>query len=239
MMNLLENAKVLLTGANGGIGTAFVKELIERNVDKIYITGIDLPTLKQIAEQFPDKKIIPLKLDVTNSDDIENCAKQCQDVNILINNAGIELKSSFIAEKSADCAKFEMEINYIGVVRLTNAFHEILKKNENSRVINILSVGSILFIDRLATYCASKTAAHIFTQAIRKEFGKDKIKVFGVYPGYVDTSMSSDIQEYKISAEQLVKNICNEIENETLNIFPDKMSKSFERSNKMILDYYG
>ena len=238
MINLIENSKILLTGANGGIGTAFVKELIERNVDKIYITGIDLTALKQIAAQFPTKKIIPLKLDVTNSDDIENCAKQCQDVNILVNNAGIELKSSFISDKSADCAKFEMDINYIGVVRLTNAFYEILKKNQNSAIINILSIGSILFIDRLATYCVSKAAVHIFTQAIRKEFNQDKIKVFGVYPGYVDTSMSSDIQQYKISPEQLVKNICSDLENDILNIFPDEMSKSFQESNKINLDYY-
>lgn len=238
MIDFFKNSKVLLTGANGGIGTAFIKELINRNVEKIYITGIDINALKQISDNFSENKIIPLKLDVTNLEDIENCVNHCQDVNILINNAGVELKSAFISEKSADCAKFEMEINYIGVVRLTNAFYEILKKNEKSAVINILSVGSLLLIDRLATYCASKTAAHIFTQAIRKEFSKDQIKVFGVYPGYVDTSMSSDIQQYKISAEQLVENICRDIENNILNIFPDEMSKLFKNDEKLNLTFY-
>lgn len=237
-MDLFEKSTILITGANGGIGKAFIKELLNRNVDKIYITGIDLEELIKITKDFPQKNVIPMKLDVTNPDDIKKCSDQCSDVNILINNAGVELKSGFISEKTADCAKFEMEINYIGVVRLTNSFYGNLKKNNNSAIINILSVGSILLIDRLATYCASKAATHIFTQAIRREFDKDNIKVFGVYPGYVDTTMSADIDDYKISAEQLVINICNEIENNELNIFPDKMSKLFRESGKINLDYY-
>jgi short-subunit dehydrogenase len=237
-MNIIENSTVFLTGADGGIGRAFIKELLNRKAKKIYITGLNIEKLSKISSEFP-KKIVPLKLDVTNTEDIQNCVSQCRDVTFLINNAGIELKSSFISEKSANCAKFEMEINYIGVVRVTNAFHSILKNNnQNSTVLNILSIGSLILIDRLATYCASKSAAHIFTQSIRKEFSKDDIKVVGVYPGYVDTSMSSDIELYKISTDELVQNIFYDLENNELNIFPDKMSKSYQKSNKLNLNFH-
>lgn len=236
-MNILKGSVVFLTGADGGIGRALIKELLHNKAKKIYISGINAEVLNQIAEEFP-QKLFPLKLDVTNTEHIQNCTNQCSDVTVLINNAGIELKTSFTSERSADCAKFEMEVNYIGIVKLTNAFYKILKKNNNSAVVNILSVGSLLLIDRLATYCASKVAAHIFTQAIRKEFEHNGIKVFAVYPGYVDTDMSSDIAEYKISANQLVQNVAEDIKRNILNIFPDPMSGKLQNSPKLNLDFY-
>lgn len=236
-MNILENSTVFLTGADGGIGRAFIKELLDNKAKKIYISGINVEALNQISEEFP-QKLFPLKLDVTNMEEVQSCANQCHDVTLLINNAGVELKSSFISERSADCAKFEMDINYIGVVKLTNAFYEILKSNRNSAVVNILSVASLILINRLATYCASKAACHIFTQAVRKEFEQHHIKVFGIYPGYVDTDMSSDIHEYKISPEQLVQNICEDIKSNILDIFPDKMSKTLQNTSKLNLDFH-
>lgn len=236
-MNIIEGSVVFLTGADGGIGRAFIPELLKNRAEKIYISGINIEALTQIAEEFPEK-LFPLKLDVTHTEEIQNCIRQCSDVTLLINNAGVELKSSFVSERSADCARFEMDINYIGVVKLTNAFYDILKNNSHSAVVNILSVGSLVLIDRLATYCASKAAAHIFTQAVRKEFEQHDIKVFGIYAGYVDTDMSSDINEYKISAEQLVQNICEDIKINVLNIFPDEMSKKFQSSSKLNIDFY-
>lgn len=235
-MNILENSIVFLTGADGGIGRAFIEELIKRNAKKIYISGLNLEALNEIAKAMPEK-LFPLKLDVTNIEDIENCIKICTDVTVLINNAGVELKSNFISERSAKCAQFEMEINYIGVVRLTNSFYHILKGNKNTAVINILSVGSLVLIDRLATYCASKAAAHIFTQTIRKEFEQNGVKVFGVYAGYVDTEMSADLDIEKISAEELLHNICNDVEADIYNIFPDSMSKNYIRSAHLNIDF--
>ncbi|WP_051882229.1 SDR family NAD(P)-dependent oxidoreductase [Chryseobacterium soli] len=235
-MSILENSVVFLTGADGGIGRAFIAELIQRKAKKIYITGLNLEALKEIAEGMPEK-LFPVKLDVTNAIDIENCINTCPDVTVLINNAGVELKSGFMGEKSADCAQFEMQINYVGVVRLTNSFYKILKSNPNPAVINILSVGSLVLIDRLATYCASKAAAHMFTQSIRKEFHQNGIKVFGVYAGYVDTAMSADLEIEKISAEELLQNICNDVEADVYSIFPDKMSKNYSESNKLSLDF--
>ncbi len=58
----------------------------------------------------------------------------------------------------------------------------------------------------------------MFTQAIREDFRKDNITVIGVYPGYVDTSMSSDVvNSYKISTDELVENIFNDINDGKLN----------------------
>jgi short-subunit dehydrogenase involved in D-alanine esterification of teichoic acids len=234
-MNILTNSVVFLTGGDGGIGKAFIKELVNRKVSKIYIAGLYLSPLQEIAKEYPNI-VVPVKLNVTNSKEITECANKYLDVTILINNAGIELKSSFLNPKSAEYAKLEMTVNYIGVVDLTNQFINILKSNKNPAIVNILSVGSLISVKKIETYCASKTATHIFTQSIREEL-KNEITVFGVYPGYVDTSMVADINANKITPEMLVANICNDIIKGVLDIFPDPMSLNYTNSNKLKLDY--
>ena len=235
-MNLFDNAVVLLTGADGDIGKAFIDELLNQNISKIYITGINIERLSDIASHHP-KILFPFLLDVTDSGQIKDFCSIHKDINILINNAGIELKSDFLNLKAHEYAKLEMNINYIGVVNLTNELVPILKSNSNAAIINILSIASLYFIKRLSTYCASKTATHIFTQSIREDLTEYNIKVFGIYAGYVDSTMSADVEYDKISPKTLVKNICNDINSDLFNIFPDPMSLAFKNSNKLKLDY--
>lgn len=235
MDNIFKNSVVFITGADGGIGKAFVAELLQREVKKIYVAGINIEALQDLSLISP-AIIFPIKLDVTNSLEITKCKQQCMDTTILINNAGIELKANFLDEKAAAKAQFEMNVNYIGPVDLCNQFLEALKANLNPAIINILSIGSLVLIKNISTYCASKMALHVFTQAIRQEL-KDEIKVFGVYAGYVDTSMVSDVVIEKISPTALVRNICDEVALNTLDIFPDEMSKQFMKSNKLKIDH--
>src|SRR5690606_38866042 len=108
-----ENKTALITGADGGIGTALIKALIKRNTAKVYATGISADRLNLLASGAPDK-IVPVVLDVTDEDSVNAAAKRCNDADILINNAGVELKSDFIGENAAQKALFEMKVNYIG-----------------------------------------------------------------------------------------------------------------------------
>lgn len=235
MDNIFKNSVVFITGADGGIGKAFVAELLNRAVKKIYVAGINIKALEELSLMQPDV-IFPIKLDVTNTSEITKCKEQCRDTTILINNAGVELKASFLEDKSAAKAQFEMNVNYIGPVDLCNQFLEVLKANFNPAIINILSIGSLILIKNISTYCASKMALHVFTQAIRQEL-KDEIKVFGVYAGYVDTTMVSDVLVDKISPAELVENICNEVALNVFDVFPDEMSKQYVNSNKLKIDY--
>lgn len=69
-MNILKNSTVFPTVADGGIGRAFIYGVLNNKAKKIYISGIDVETSKQIVEKFP-QKLFPLKLDVTNTDDMQ------------------------------------------------------------------------------------------------------------------------------------------------------------------------
>ncbi|WP_316748094.1 SDR family NAD(P)-dependent oxidoreductase [Pedobacter gandavensis] len=235
MDHIFKNSVVFITGADGGIGQAFVAELLKREVKKIYVAGINIKALEDLSLTSPDM-IFPVKLDVTNSLEVAKCSQECTDTTILINNAGVELKASFLQDNAAAKAQFEMNVNYIGPVDLCNQFLEVLKANPNPAIINILSIGSLVLIKNISTYCASKVALHLFTQAIRQEL-KDEIKVFGVYAGYVDTSMVSDVLVEKISPGELVHNICDEVASDIFDVFPDEMSRQFASSNKLKIDF--
>lgn len=221
-----ENKTALITGADGGIGTALIRELIKRNIAKVYATGISADRLNLLTSGYADK-IVPIVLDVTDEDSVNSGAALCNDADIIINNVGVELKSDFIGKNAAQKALFEMKVNYIGVINMINSFLPPLKQKSKSYILNILSVGSTAVVKRIATYCASKSAAHILTQSLRSELNVMNIDLIGVYPGYVDTSMSADVTSEKITPEILAINICNDFENGLMDIFPDKMSTNF------------
>jgi NADP-dependent 3-hydroxy acid dehydrogenase YdfG len=140
-MTKIKDSVVLITGADGGIGTSLLNECLLKKAKKIYVTGLRQEGLSKLQEKDPNI-IVPLVLDVTNAQNIKECADSCSDVNILINNAGVELKIPFTAENASKAAAFEMNINYIGVIEMINQFTSILAKNNDSAIVNIMSLAS-------------------------------------------------------------------------------------------------
>lgn len=228
---VLTDRTILITGADGGIATAIIAELMTKNVKKIYATGLNLATLKSKFETFGDK-IVPLELDITNTDSIRACAQKCGDTDLLINNAGVEFKVPFLEEKAGQAALFEMKVNYIGVIEMINHFLPHLLQQEQGGIVNILSIGSLAVVKRLGTYCASKTATHILTETIREELSEKGIKVMGVYMGYVNTAMTPEqTASPKAEPKDIAQAICQGIENDEDRIYPDPTTRTFVREN--------
>lgn len=238
----MDNAKifnkstVLLTGADGGIGKCFIDELLKNDVKKIYVSGLNIDSLIALSKK--DKRLIPIKLDITSIEDIENISKKCSDINCLINNAGIELKTDFLSKEFSQKFDKEIAVNFKGTINLTNELIDILKNNEKPLIINILSIASLTFIDTISSYCISKMALHIYCQYLRERKETNSMKIFNIYPGYVDTSLVSDVIIDKISPEELVKNICQEIKNGVFDVFPDNMSKEYRDSTKLKIEQF-
>ena len=226
-MRPIANKIILLTGAAGGIGRALVDVLVQRGAAKIYVTDLKLANLTFLKEKYPSK-VIAQELDVTNLSSVKACHDVCKDTDILINNAGVEFATRFIGEKSVKAASIEMAVNYHGIHNLCDVFWPSLLKRTNPSIVNMLSVASFTMIPQIAPYCASKAAAHTLTRSLRKESEDTPLRVYGVYPGYVDTAMTQNIEEVeKVTPEQIAIETCDGIENETLDIFPDKMAKQY------------
>src|SRR4051794_6142626 len=106
-MTSLHGAVVLVTGANGGIGTPFVREALARGAVKVYATA-------RSPRTWDDDRIVPLTLDVTDAASIQAAAEVARDVTVLINNAGTGASTSRILEHTDEEIRVNVETNFLG-----------------------------------------------------------------------------------------------------------------------------
>ena len=194
----IENAVVLITGANRGIGLAFARELLARGARKVYAAARDPASVSLPGVQ-------ALRLDVTQPDEVTAAAQLATDVNLVINNAGIAQTGGFLALDSEAVARRIFETNFFGVLNMSKAFAPLLKANGGGALLNVLSVASWVNGGELAAYSASKSAAWSLTNALRHELAAQKTQVLGLHMAYVDTDLTRGFEVPKSSAEQIVQ----------------------------------
>lgn len=241
----MKDQVVLVTGANRGIGKAYVEECLNAGASKVYLGVRDTDSVSEFISANPDK-LIALKLDVTNERDIEQAAKTAHDATILINNAGVAYMGSLFEEKTVENAHREMEVNYFGPLNLIRAFAPILKNNGGGAIISVSSIGGHIVFPGAPTYCASKFAVHALVIATRMELSLQGTRVIGVYPGPVDTDMAKDIPMEKVSANHIALETINALVSGSDDVFPDPYAKeNYELYRKdpkaaenMMLDAY-
>src|SRR5574344_116608 len=210
----LENKIVLITGANGGLGQAFIKYCLENNIQKIYCCARDIKNIDAI-----DKPIESIKLDLTNLTDINNLESSIDSIDILVNNAGVNNEKRIFEALNND-----FEVNTFSTLNICKALYPKIK--ENGSIITINSVLAFMNLPIMAQYCASKSALHSIMQAIRAELGTKSINVFEVFPGPIDTRMSQNLKANKAIPYEIVKEVFNGVNNKTFEIFPDDFSKN-------------
>jgi len=186
----IQDSTALVTGANRGIGKAFADALLDRGATKVYAAVRDVATAT-------DPRLVPIQLDVTDPDRVAAVARELDDVQLVVNNAGV-LHVAIPPSASLDTARVELETNYLGLVSITQAFAPVLERNGGGAFINMLSVFSWVATPLLTTYSASKAAAWSFTNAARIVLKRQGTQVVGVYAGPVDTDMTAAIDLEKI-----------------------------------------
>lgn len=221
-MSRISGKTALVTGANRGIGRAFVTGLLEAGAAKVYATARKPETLADLVEA-SGGRVEALALDVTRPEMIEEVAQK-KDVALLVNNAGIAAFSSFLNAASMTEARLEMETNYIGPLNMARAFAPILKANGGGAIINISSIAGHVNFPVLGTYSASKAAVHSLTQGLRAELAAQGTHVLGVYPGPVDTDMAAAFPADKTAPSDVVKSVLDALEQGKDSVYPDPVS---------------
>jgi NAD(P)-dependent dehydrogenase (short-subunit alcohol dehydrogenase family) len=210
----------LVTGANRGLGRAFVEALRSAGVAKIYAAA------RNINGMIQDAVVTPVRLDITKVDEVDAAAAACAEINLLINNAGVARFTSALGTPTIENARLEMETNYFGTLSMCRAFAPVLKRNGGGILVNVLSVASFFNMPAQATYSASKAAAWSLTKAVRFELHTQGTRVIGVYAGYIDTDMAADIKNTpKSSAADIAARVIDGIEADAEDIFADKRSR--------------
>ena len=218
----IKNSVALVTGANRGIGRAFVDALLERGASRIYAAGRDRDGLDSIVRLDP-KRIHALQLDVRQVEDARAAAARARDVTLLINNAGV-LSLGSLTDIPIDSVRADMETNFFGLLNVTNAFVPILEQNKGS-VVNILTLLSLASMPGVAAYNASKAAGWSLTQSFRADLAKRGIRVHGVFPGAVDTEMARPFQMPKPPAIDVARATLAGIDADEEDIYPDNMAQ--------------
>ncbi|NQV84873.1 MAG: SDR family oxidoreductase [Rhodospirillales bacterium] len=212
-----------VSGANRGIGRAFVEELLEAGAAKIYASARDAAQLADLCAAAPER-IIPVALDVTKPDMIQDAAASYGDVTLLVNNAGIAGFSGLIAADDIDVARGEMETNYFGTLNMIRAFAPILASNGGGAIVNLASIASHVNFPVLGSYSASKAAVHSLTQGVRAELAAQGTLVVGVYPGPVDTDMAAGFPMEKTPPRDVVKAILDAVDAGDEDVYPDPVA---------------
>ena len=218
----LDNATVLVTGANRGLGLAFARGALARGARKVYAgardpANITLPGVEAI------------RLDVTSADDIAAAARECGDLTVLINNAGIATTGGFLADGSVEAARAQMETNYFGPMRLSQAFAPVLASNGGGAILNVLSIASWISSPLLATYAATKSAAWSLTNGLRHELRAQGTQVLGLHVGFVDTDLTRGMDVPKSLPEDVVRAALDALEAGADEVLADEITRQVKQ----------
>ncbi|HUQ54202.1 SDR family oxidoreductase [Lentzea sp.] len=211
------DAVVLVTGANRGLGKAFAQEFAKRGA-KVYAGARNPATVV-------DENVVPVQLDVTDAAQVEAAAKELGDVTIVVNNAGV-----LVAGEDVDSIKAEFEVNVFGLVRTTDAFAPVLKANGGGVVVNVLSILSFIGRPNWRGYAASKAAAWSLTKSAREALREQGTHVVAVHSGFIDTDMAAGQDGPKITTQDLVDQVLRAIENGDDEVLADERTRAVKAS---------
>ena len=214
MMSALQGAVVLVTGANGGLGTHFVHQALDRGAAKVYAAA-------RTPRDWADDRVVPLRLDVTDAASVQAAAVAASDATLVINNAGASNGSSLLADDLTPAREL-FETNFWGALAVTNAFLPVLREHRGT-VLNVLSVLSWLAVGN--AYSATKAALWSATNMQRIALADDGIHVAALHLGYADTPMTRHISAPKLDPADVVAAAYDGIDAGDYEILADDLSR--------------
>ncbi|RMF57383.1 MAG: SDR family oxidoreductase [Calditrichaeota bacterium] len=187
---------VLITGASRGIGRALALKFAEHNYS-LALTGRDNRKLDETAEMVQKqsgKRPLVIPADLKDPQAIRRLADQVLDqwgyVDILVNNAGVLYTRPFLELSDEEVVEM-MEVNFLGLFRLTREILPSMIKREHGTIVNIASLAGKHGFRNGTGYAASKFAVRGFAQSLMLEVRDKGVRVITVFPGSVDTEMRS------------------------------------------------
>tara|TARA_Y100001970_G_scaffold291491_1_gene428835 strand:+ start:4040 stop:4756 length:717 start_codon:yes stop_codon:yes gene_type:complete len=183
---------ILISGASRGIGQSMATHFAKNNFNVVGTSR------NNFNFDYESENLFPIKLDVTSRDDVKKCFEELKSKNllpnILINNAGITSDQLFLRMTDDDWDKV-INTNLNGTFNLTKVFLKNMIKNRFGRIINISSISGLMGNPGQVNYSSSKAALNGFTRSLAKEVGSRNITVNCIAPGFIDTDMTSYLND--------------------------------------------
>ena len=195
----LKGGVAVVTGASSGLGKQISMALAKQGADLV-ILARRIERLEEFKIELEKEgvKVLPVKCDVTKTEDIDNACKAAVKkfgkVDILVNCAGSS-KDKGVLDMADDEWDFTIATDETSVFKMTRAFGNVMKKNNYGRIINIASMYGLVGNTEIPTiaYHASKGAVVNFTRAVAAELATYGITCNAICPGYFYTELTTQV----------------------------------------------
>jgi gluconate 5-dehydrogenase len=190
----------VVSGASSGLGVQIAKAFASQGANLV-ILARRIERLEELAEELRGKygvRVLPVKCDVTNTEDIIAAAAKAEaefdHVDILLNCAG-SAKNNNVTEMTDEEWDFTIATDETSVFKMTRTFAKLMQKNHYGRIINIASMYGLVGNTEIPSiaYHASKGAVVNFTRAVAAELATDGITCNAICPGYFETELTKEI----------------------------------------------
>jgi NAD(P)-dependent dehydrogenase (short-subunit alcohol dehydrogenase family) len=210
-----------VTGANRGLGRHLALELLSRGA-KVY-AGARSPDSLDIPG------VTPVKLDITNPQEVAEAARAAKDVTLLINNAGSSTSASLL-DGALDKIHLEFNTHFFGTLSMVRAFAPVISNNGGGSILNILSALSWFSMGNSGAYTAAKAAEWALTNELRLNLYPQKVRVAGLHVGFMETDMTAGIDAPKSDPAEVAKTAIDGIESDSFEILADETSRNLQRA---------
>jgi NAD(P)-dependent dehydrogenase (short-subunit alcohol dehydrogenase family)/uncharacterized OB-fold protein len=227
--------KVLVTDGKSAVGRAMVQALVKAGADLVWVGQAEpwkrLPGIDEIAA-LPQVTLLPL--DLTDSRSVTEMAGEIGGrVDIVINNAEHHRTFGIAARRGIDTARFEMDVNYFGLLRLAQELGPALRARaadgQSSAVawVNLLSVYALANFPPHGTFSASKAAAYSLAQCLRAEMRPAGVRVINVFPGPIDNEWNQLLPPPKLAPMALANAIVAALRDGVEDVFPGDLAQEW------------
>jgi 3-oxoacyl-[acyl-carrier protein] reductase len=187
----LSNKHVLVTGGTKGIGSAIVNKFLDVGA-KVTATGTKTQEVKNLNKKNKDTNLCYLNLDFLDDSSLQQFKSECDKlggVDILINNAGINIVSDFLETTEDQYERIE-KVNIRGPYNLCKYVLPHMKNQKSGKIINIASIWSVISREGRSIYSTTKNAVLGMTKTLALEFASDNILTNAISPGFTLTKLT-------------------------------------------------
>jgi len=175
---------ILVTGSSSGMGRAVVNNL----ANKGFMVHAGTRTPEKLFD-IQTKNIIPVKLDIRDTQSVKEAFRVIDKIDVLVNNAGYGLVST-VEELDEEEMLAQFDVNVFGVLRVCKEVIPLMRKQKSGIIINISSFLGKIGLPLLTMYNSSKYAVEGITDSLRYELSSFGIRVHSVMPGFFDTEFA-------------------------------------------------
>lgn len=225
-MKSLNGKVAVVTGANRGLGLAFVEELLARGAKQIYAFTRKPSVVKQIFSG--DERVVPVEVELCELASIQRAAEVVAEADLLINSAAMLTRGNLLDADGLERLQAEWEVNVRGNLAIVRALAPKLFASREAALVQVNSIAALCPFADVLSYAATKAAALSLTQALRRELAPRGIPVFSVLPVPLATDMAAWLDCAKANPREVAVTVLNAVlRGESHEIFPDEGGGQF------------